>query len=245
MTLPRLYRDLADWWPLLSSPADYAEEAEVYRRVLSGTARIPVRTVLELGCGGGNNASHLTRHFRMTLTDRSPAMLAVARRLVAEADHVEGDMRSLRLEVRFDAVFVHDAVAYLTTEADLEAAVTTAAAHLRPGGVALFVPDFTAETFRPGTSTGGHDGPGDRGLRYLDWTRDPDPADTSYVADMVYLLRRGDEVEMVHDRHTLGVFPEATWLRLLERAGLETGTEAATLTTGETLQVFTGVLPAE
>jgi SAM-dependent methyltransferase len=241
MTLPRLYRDLTEWWPLLSAPTDYAEEAEVYRRVLTGRARIPVHTVLELGCGGGNNASHLARHFTMTLTDRSPGMLAVARRLVPQADHAEGDMRTIRLGTLFDAVFVHDAVAYLTTEEDLEAAIATAAAHTRPGGVTLFVPDFTAETFRPGTDTGGHDGPDGRALRYLEWTRDPDRDDTTYIADMVYLLRVGDEVEAVHDRHTLGVFPEATWLRLLEQAGLESGTETTTLATGETLHMFTGV----
>jgi SAM-dependent methyltransferase len=243
MAVPRLYRDLAEWWPLLSAPADYAEEAAVYQRVLTETARIPVGTVLELGCGGGNNASHLARHFTMTLTDRSPEMLAVARRLVPQAGHAEGDMRTLRLGRLFDAVFVHDAVAYLTTEEDLEAAIATAATHVRPGGVVLFVPDFTTETFRPGTGTGGHDGPDGRGLRYLEWTRDPDPADTTYLADMVYLLREGDEVEAVLDRHTLGVFPRATWLRLLERAGLQTGSETAALTGGETLQMFTGVRP--
>jgi hypothetical protein len=31
---------------------------------------------------------------------------------------VEGDMRTTRLGRQFDAVFVHDAVCYMTTEAD-------------------------------------------------------------------------------------------------------------------------------
>jgi hypothetical protein len=31
---PRLYRELAEWWPLLSAPEDYAEEAEEYRRLI-------------------------------------------------------------------------------------------------------------------------------------------------------------------------------------------------------------------
>ena len=34
-TLPRLYTDLAAWWPVLSNPDDYAEEAEFYRRFLN------------------------------------------------------------------------------------------------------------------------------------------------------------------------------------------------------------------
>jgi SAM-dependent methyltransferase len=78
----KLYAELADWWPLLSAPADYAEEAGFYRRILDEACR--PRTVLELGSGGGNNASHLKQHFSLTLVDRSPEMLAVSRRLNPE-----------------------------------------------------------------------------------------------------------------------------------------------------------------
>jgi SAM-dependent methyltransferase len=173
----RLYGDLAPWWPLLSAPEEYAEEAEVYRRVLVAAADIPVREVLELGSGGGNNASHLEADFTMTLVDRSPAMLDVSRALNPELEHVEGDMRTVRLGREFDAVFIHDAICYITAEEDLAAVAATARAHCRPGGVALLVPDDVAETFRPGTEHGGHDGDG-RAARYLEWTHEPDPNDT-------------------------------------------------------------------
>jgi hypothetical protein len=53
----RLYGDLAGWWPLVSAPADYAEEAAFYRRVLVEASERSPATVLELGSGGGNNAS--------------------------------------------------------------------------------------------------------------------------------------------------------------------------------------------
>jgi hypothetical protein len=68
---PRLYRELAEWWPLLSAPAEYAEEAEDYRRLLVEGSGGEAREVLELGSGGGNNASHLKAHFRLTLVDLS------------------------------------------------------------------------------------------------------------------------------------------------------------------------------
>ena len=68
-------------------------------------------------------------------------------------------MRSVRLGRTFDAVFVHDAIAYMTTEDDLRAVFATAFEHTRPGGVALFVPDAVTETFEPAADHGGHDGP--------------------------------------------------------------------------------------
>jgi len=218
---PRLYSELADWFHLLTRPEDYAEEARFYTETLRASAHHPVETVLELGSGGGNNASHMKAHFRLTLVDVSLRMLALSRGLNPECEHLEGDMRSLRLGRLFDAVFIHDAIDYMTTEDDLAAALQTAYVHCRPGGAALFAPDCVRETFRPATQHGGHDGP-DRALRYLEWTWDPDPSDTRYVTDFAYLLRDGSgNVSAQSDRHNLGLFPRSTWMELLAGAGFE------------------------
>ena len=217
---PQLYGEFAPWFHLLTAPPDYAKEAELYRRLLVEAGEGPVHTVLELGSGGGNNASHMKAHFELTLVDRSPAMLGQSRSLNPECRHLLGDMRDVHLGETFDAVFVHDAVAYITTEPDLAATIATAAEHARPGGVVLFVPDFVKERFKPYTQHGGHDGE-DRALRYLAWVVDPDPTDTTYVCDFAYLLRdETGSVRCVPDRHVFGLFPRGTWIGLLERAGL-------------------------
>lgn len=219
--VPKLYAGLAPWWPLLSSPDDYQEEAAFYRQVLVEACAHAPRTVLELGSGGGNNASHLKAHFRMTLVDRSAGMLEHSRALNAECEHVVGDMRTVRLGRLWDGVFVHDAVAYMLTEDDLGQVMETAFLHCAPGGAALFAPDHIRENFRGTTDHGGHDG-ARGGLRYLEWTWDPDPADTTYVVDYAYLLREADgAVRVEHDRHVEGLFARAVWLRLLSAAGFE------------------------
>ena len=116
----KLYDELAEWWPLFSAPEDYAEEAAFFARVLTEACEPAPRTVLELGSGGGNNALHLKSKFEMTLVDLSPQMLAVSRALNPECEHREGDMRTVNLGRTFDAVFIHDAIAYMTSEATCE-----------------------------------------------------------------------------------------------------------------------------
>ena len=217
--MPKLYDELASWWPLLSSPADYAEEAAFFANALAAASEHPLRAVLELGSGGGNNASHMKTRFELTLVEPSAGMRAVSRALNPECEHVQGDMRDVRLGRTFDAVFVHDAVCYMTSEVDLRRAMVTAFLHCNPGGAVLFAPDHVRETFAPSTDHGGRDGD-TRGLRYLEWTWDPDPADTTYVVDYAYLLRASDGVVRVeHDRHVEGLFARADWLRLLSEAG--------------------------
>jgi trans-aconitate methyltransferase len=241
---PKLYGELAEWWPLLSAPEDYAEEAAIYQRELIRVAERPLKTILELGSGGGNNASHLKRRFTMTLADRSPGMLDVSRRLNPDCEHVRGDMRDLRLGHQFDGVFVHDAVAYLTTGDDVRAAIGTAFLHCAPGGAVLFAPDHVRENFRPSTDHGGHDGQGGEGLRYLEWTWDPDPADNTYLVDYAYLLRERDgSCRVEHDRHTGGLFARASWLEWLQAAGFQAGVvpvDHSELASGE-YEVFVGV----
>jgi SAM-dependent methyltransferase len=221
VTGPRLYGELAAWWPLLSAPADYAEEAAIYQRLLLEACKRPAQTLLELGSGGGNNASHLKSRFVLVLVDQSPGMLQVSRTLNPECEHFEGDMRSVRLGRQFDCVFVHDAVAYMTTEADLRKAIETAYVHCNPRGAALFAPDHLRENFVASTDHGGHDG-ANRSMRYLEWTWDPDPSDNSYVVDYAYLFREGDGSAHVEwDRHVEGLFARADWLRFLTDVGFQ------------------------
>jgi hypothetical protein len=130
-------------------------------------------------------------------------------------------MRSLRLDRRFDVVLVHDAIMYATTPADVQATLATAAVHCRPGGVVAVLPDYVRETFAPGTDHGGEDAPDGRGLRYLEWIWDPDPADDTYLVDYAFALRSaGGSVRVEHDRHIEGLFARARWLDWLAGAGM-------------------------
>ncbi|HLG54037.1 MAG TPA: class I SAM-dependent methyltransferase [Vicinamibacterales bacterium] len=215
----RFYQELAEWWPLFSPPSHYVEEAA---DLLPRLGQQPTSaTLLELGSGGGSLASHLKPHFRMTLTDIAPGMLAISAAVNPECEHIVGDMRTLRLDRQFDVVLVHDAVMYATTPSDVLATLRTAAAHCCRGGTVAVLPDYVRETFTPGTDNGGEDGDDGRGFRYLEWRWDPDPSDDTYLVDYAFLLRTADgNTSVVHDRHIEGLFARSQWLGWFTEAGL-------------------------
>lgn len=240
-----MYGELASWWPLLSAPADYHEEAVFYLKALLEHCAAPPTSLLELGSGGGNNAWHMKSAFEhVTLVDRSSGMLRVSRVLNPDLEHVEGDMRTVRLGRTFDSVFIHDAVCYMRSVEELTRAVETAWVHLNPGGVALLAPDHVKETFEPSTDCGGHDD-GTRGLRYLEWTWDPDPDDQEYQTEYAYLRRlESGEVTVTRDRHVCGLFPRATWLEVLHARGFDIRQLAFDHSeVDRPLHVFVGVRP--
>jgi SAM-dependent methyltransferase len=217
----RLYGELAEWWPLISPPEEYAADAAVLTRVFTG-GPAAVRTVLDLGSGGGHVAMHLSGRFELTLVDRSEQMLAASRELNPGCEHIRADMLTLRLGRPFDAVLVHDAVDYVTTEPELLQVAQTAFEHCRPGGIAVFAPDHTADTFRPGTGGGGGSDDVGRQASFRERTTDPDPADEWIESEYEFTLRAADRtVRVVRETHRLGAFRQSTWMRVLRAAGFE------------------------
>jgi SAM-dependent methyltransferase len=217
----KFYSKYPEWWPLFSPPSYYVEEAADLLPRFGPLPPDGTATLLELGSGGGSLVSHFKKHFTLTLTDLSDGMLAQNRALNPEAEFFQGDMRTLRLDRRFDYVFLHDAVCYMTTVADLQAAIATAAHHCRPDGTVLVVPDYLVETFEDGSDYGGIDAPDGRGFRYRWWSFDPDPSDNTYNVDFSFVMRDASgKVRVSRERHTEGLFSKAVWLDAFTRAGL-------------------------
>lgn len=218
----RLYYDLAELFPLMSPPEDYAEEAELWKTALKDTLGTGRLKLLELGVGGGHNLHHLASGHEVVAIDLSEKMLANSIRLNPSVEHHVGDMRSVRLNRTFDAVLIHDAVCYMLTEDDLRAAFTTAAAHLNAGGVLITTPDHFTDTLVVPYAFHRTRTKGDSTLTYVEYLYDPDPRDSTYDTFFVFFIDRAGKHEVEFDHHVTGVFPKETWLHLLDQTGFAT-----------------------
>ncbi len=236
MFLPRLYEDLADLWPLLSPPEDYAPEARCVRELIA-EALGPAspgerRSLIELGAGGGHTLSHLGDDFDLVAADLSPAMLANSAALNPGIEHLVADMRTMRLGRRFDAVLIHDAVDYMTTEQDAQAAIRTAAAHLRPGGVCILAPTYTLETFEDHDIACDYRRDARREVFYTSYVR-RDPAADRFTLTMTLFVRRfgrGDGgMRIIVDDHPCGLFSQANWRSWMAEAGFVVEVHSLTL----------------
>lgn len=222
----RLYHDLAWLFPIVSPPEDYEGEAAEFTHAIRQHARIPVRRLLDLGCGAGHNDFYLQKDFEVTGVDLSKAMLELARHLNPQVEYLTGDMRSLRLGRTFDAVMVADSITYMLSEADLLAAFHTAYEHLKPGGVFCTYAEELPENFvQNGTYSSTHRGQDENGLDVevvlVENYYDPDPRDTTFEMTFIYLIRQAEALRIEIDSHQVGIFPQAAWERLLRQAGFE------------------------
>lgn len=225
----RLYHDLAYLWPVISPPEEYVAEALQFVDLFwqfalpsgqqSGDNVPRIFTLLHLGCGGGHLDLTLKKYFTLLGVDLSPEMLQLARTLNPDVLYLEGDMRAVRLDQRFDAVLIADSIDYMLDEADLGAAFQTAWVHLRPGGLFITYAEETLERFENNRTESSTHALDDFEVTLIENLYDPVPADNTYEMTFIYLIRSAGKLEIEFDRHLAGIFPLATWTRLLAKTG--------------------------
>ncbi len=216
-----MYDEFAYLWPLISPREEYSTEAGCWRNALRDKLGQGKHRILELGVGGGHNLSYLTKDFQATAVDLSEKMLKNSIKLNPGVEHHVGDMRSVRLEKKFKAVLIHDAINYMLTEDDVRKTLATAVAHLEPGGVLIMAPDNFRETFEGPRVSHFTSSNEKTELTYIEYEYDPDPGDTTTETIFFYLIREGGELRVEQDRHVCGLFSLETWLDLMREAGFD------------------------
>ncbi|KPJ68336.1 hypothetical protein AMJ44_06705 [candidate division WOR-1 bacterium DG_54_3] len=217
----RLYKDLAWVWPIISPLEDYAADSERFCKIIKENAKIEVKTMLHLGCGGGRNDHTFKKHFKVTGVDISQEMLEQAKKLNPEINYHPGDMRTVRLEKQFDTVAAPDSINYMTSREDLRKAFQTAFEHLKPGGVFLTLVEEHPGKFKQNKTSTIIQSQGDVEIVFIDNYYDPDPKDTTYEATFVYLIRKKGKLRIETDHHLVGIFALEVWHELLRKIGFE------------------------
>lgn len=222
----RLYGDLAWLWPMWGDPKkEYADWCRYVVQLIRERAQTSVRSLLNIGCGGGKNVFNLKESYEVTGIDLSAAMLDLAKELNPDCEFLQGDMRTFSLGRNFDAILMDDGISYMTNKEDLRASFCIAFQHLNPGGILIVTPDYTTETFIQNrtvtTQAIRKSKPNGIEVVFIENDYDPDPTDDHYEATIVYLIREDRKLRVETDIHTLGLFSIDVWRKTLTSIGFE------------------------
>lgn len=228
----RLYKDLAWLWPLWEDLDIYKKESREIVKLIRKHSKIKVHTLLDMGCGGGKNASHFKKHFEVTGIDISKQMLKNAKKLNPECKFIIADMRNFDLKKEFDSIFINDAHNYMIAQRDLLKTFKMAYKHLRPGGVMIVHPDQTKSTFKQNSTHIWRSKRGEMDITFIENNYDPNLRDNTFESTFVFLIRKKGKLRIEQDFHTGGIFTLNTWRKLLKQAGFITYEEKDEMTPG-------------
>ncbi|MFC1492624.1 class I SAM-dependent DNA methyltransferase [candidate division KSB1 bacterium] len=140
-----LYSKLAEiYHEMYQKLFDYGKEFEFYDKYLK---EFGCRSVLETGCGTGTLGKYLMdAGFDYTGLDLYQEMIDIARRENPSMNFIQGDMRDLNLDSKFDSVIITGRTfAYLTEDREVNDALKGINDLLESNGKLIF-DSFDAET---------------------------------------------------------------------------------------------------
>jgi SAM-dependent methyltransferase len=184
---------------------DYAAEASALAAVIR--AAVPgAETLLDVGCGTGLHLAEFERQgFRCRGVDADINMVTIARGREPELQVELGDMRTLDLGERFDAVTALFAVlAYARTKDHLLESVARLAEHVKPGGSLIVEGFIPFSQFVAGRQTALLIDDADLKICRMSMSRQ---VGRIAILDFHYLIgtpQRG--IERLFERHELGLF---------------------------------------
>lgn len=197
---------------------DYAGESGRLRDLIRERAPA-ARTLLDVACGTGMHLQHLRAWFEVEGVDLDPELLAIAGERLPGVPLTVGDMTTLELGRRFDAVTcLFSAVGYVVTEERLRATAAALARHLEPGGLLVVEPWLTPEAWRDGHVGAVFVDDEELKLARINSARREGRVS---VLELHYLVGTPAAVERFEETHRLGLFSEDEYRGAFEAAGLQ------------------------
>lgn len=211
----------ADFYDLIyGTMKDYAAEAADVAAIIR-THRPGAREVLDVGCGTGEHARHLTaaHGFRVDGIDLDPALVAHAAAKNPAGRFGQADMRAFDLGRRYDAVVcLFSAIGYAGTLAGVTDALTCMRHHLRPDGIVLVEPWFAPGQIEDGFVTARSARTETHAVARV--SRNEVVGRTS-VLHFEYLVADGSGIHHLVERHELGLFTRDEMEEAFRQADLE------------------------
>ena len=107
------------------------------------------RSILDVGCGTGRELTELSKRYLDCVgVDVTPSMVEYARRMNPDLEISVGDMRSVRLNRTFDAIYaLGGSINFAVSNEELEQTIRTYAAHAHEGTLLLLQPLNASDFF--------------------------------------------------------------------------------------------------
>ncbi len=216
-----MFRKSAKFYDAIYASAgkDYAAETQKIHALIKKHKKSPGNTLLEVACGTGMHASHLSKTYQIEGLDLDPEMLAIACQNHPDILFHQADMVDFDLKRQFDVITcLFSSIGYAKTTPRLNQAIQTMTRHLVAGGVLLVEPWFSPEQWHPGKVSGMLVEEPNLKIARMNVSE----ADgTLSFFDFHYLVGTSEGINYFTERHELGLFTNEEYLEAFRLAGLE------------------------
>lgn len=220
MAEEQLYKNFAEYYDKIYDNVDYKGESEFIKWAVDKHKICPNNHLIDVACGTGTHAKKLIDSFKITGVDISPEMLKIARKKVPNAIFIQGDMKDLNIETKFDVITcIFSAIHYNRNIKELKGTLINFYNQLNSGGILIFDLSLNNNNWI-------------EGLVSVDTVVEEDLKiaricqsklkDGIFNANFVFLVKDHGKLDFDIDEHELGVFDVEDVTKLMNSIGFET-----------------------
>ena len=222
MSDPRLYNELAWIWEIIVSEEEYLPQVEFVKKMIQKHKKTSGNKLLDVGCGAGHDHLFLKKEYNIIGLDKYERMLEYARRRNPELTYVTGDMRTFKLQNKFDIITAMDMIMYNLNYSDLEKTLKNFSLYLNTGGLLLFSLEEVKKTFEQNKTLVSKHNRGKTEIVVIENDYDEDQSDTEYECTLIFLIRENGKMQIEVDKHRMGLFELEKILEILEKLNFKT-----------------------
>ncbi len=214
------YKEFAEYYDYLYAWKNYNVEAIKIKQLIKRYQKSEGNDLLEIACGTGNHLPYLDSDFNILATDANHDMLAIARKKVQDIQFKQVDMVNFELKKNFDVILcLFSSIGYVKTYKNLRKTLNNFAHHLKPGGIVIIEPWFTAFTYQTGLPTMHTYSDDIVKIARLCVSK---KRGMLSVLDMHYLVaEKNKTVKQFMEHHELAMFETDRMLNLMVKSGLK------------------------
>jgi len=220
MSQPLIYANNGQYYDLVYGWKDYKKEVEIIERLITKFKTNSGNKLLDVGCGTGEHLKYISKNYDCMGLDINQKLLSIASRKNNDIEFRQGDMINFDIDMKFDVItLLFSAIGYVRTLENLEKTLKNLFNHLNTGGILIIEPWFNkkSKSFKVNvpflTTFEGNDVKIAR-LSIAKIKGDFSIMDTHYL-----VAENGGEVKHFSEKHTLGLFEKADFLKIMKSVG--------------------------
>lgn len=220
MSNGQLYEKYAAYYDKIYSYVDYEGESKFINWAVNEHKTSSGVELLDVACGTGSHALILKNDFNITGLDINENMLKIAREKVVEANFVQGDMKKLEINVKFDVIIcIFSAIHYNTNYKELECTLKNFYNHMKNGGILIYDLSFNTDNWIEGIVSVDTVAEDKLKIARICQSR---LENGIFNANFVFLVKDNDKFDFDIDEHRLGVFEIDKVNKIMEKVGFKT-----------------------
>ncbi len=216
MSSQELYKNLTKYYDKIYSKKDYRRECKFIEGVIQ-QHQISGNVLLDVACGTGGHVQLLKNKFKVMGVDINKEMIDIARNKVPDVKFIEGDMKNLNINKRFDVITcLFSAMSYNLSLSEFKTTLQNFYSHLKEGGVVIFDLGINKNNWVEGMIS--VDTIVEKNLK-LARICQSHLEDNIFQANFVFLIKEKGKVDFDIDCHDIGVFEVEQISEIMKNAG--------------------------